>query len=560
MEKQWWHNKIAYQIYPKSFYDSNGDGIGDIPGIIEKLDYLNDLGVDILWISPVYRSPLIDEGYDIADYYEIDPRFGTMEDLERLIIEAKKRRMYILMDLVINHCSDEHEWFQKAMADPEGEYGSFFYLADRKEGRPCNWRSYFGGSVWEPLPGTDKQYLHMFHKKQPDLNWENPGMRREIYKMINWWLEKGLAGFRLDAIINIKKALPMTDYPADRPDGLASPEVMLAHAKGIGDFLREMKEVTFEKYHAFTVGEVFNDKPGELADYIGEDGYFSSIFDFHETSVGVSPKGWYGNTPVTAEDYKAACFAAQEKSAGLGFYSNVIENHDEPRGVSHYLPERHPCEAAKKMLAGLYFMLRGIPFLYQGQEIGMENVEFSSIDEVDDVSSRMEYRVALEAGCSEEEAMQAVRRYGRDNARTPMQWNAGPHAGFTDGTPWLKENENYRSINVEEQMGREDSVLQFYRRLIGLRKDPQYEDSLVYGACIPYLREQRNLMAYLRRGGHQTLLVMGNFQEEPQEVRLPGAYEEVLLNNMDGFNEYDRTVCLKGWQYLILKMQDKTQE
>ncbi len=559
MEKQWWHNKIAYQIYPKSFYDSNGDGIGDLPGIIEKLDYLKYLGVDILWISPFCQSPLVDEGYDISDYYEIDPRFGTMEDLERLISEAQKRQMYILMDLVINHCSDEHEWFQKAMADPEGEYGNFFYLADKKEGRPCNWRSYFGGSVWEPLPGTDKQYLHMFHKKQPDLNWENPRVRRELYQMINWWLEKGLAGFRLDAIINIKKALPMVDYPADRPDGLSSPDMMLTHARGIGEFLREMKEETFEKYHAFTVGEVFNDKPGELADYIGENGYFSSIFDFHETTIGASPKGWYGNSPVTAEDYKKACFAAQEKSTGLGFYSNVIENHDEPRGVSHYLPEGCVCEASKKMLAGLYFMLRGIPFIYQGQEIGMENVEFSSIDEVDDISSRMEYQVALEAGCTKEEAMQAVCRYSRDNARTPMQWNADPHAGFTDGTPWLKENENYRSINVEEQTGRGDSILQFYRRLIELRKDPQYEDSLIYGACIPYLRGQRNLMAYLRKGGYQTLLVVGNFQEEPQEVTLPEAYETVLLNNMDCFHEHDRTICLKGWQYLILKMQDKKQ-
>lgn len=555
MERQWWHNKVAYQIYPKSFYDSNGDGIGDIPGIIQKLDYLQYLGVDILWISPVYQSPLADQGYDISDYYQIDPRFGTMEDMDRLIAEAKKRGMYILMDLVINHCSDEHEWFRKAMEDPEGEYGSFFYLADRKDGRPCNWRSYFGGSVWEPLPGTDKQYLHMFHKKQPDLNWENPKLRQAVYKNINWWLEKGVAGFRLDAIINIKKALPMKDYPADRPDGLVNPGVMLAHAEGIGDFLKEMRDETFKKYHAFTVGEVFNDKPGELEAFIGEDGYFSSMFDFNETIIGGSPDGWYDSRPVTAEDYKAGCFEAQEKIGNLGFYSNIIENHDEPRGVSHYLPEGQVCDASKKMLAGLYFMLRGLPFIYQGQEIGMENIEFQSIDQVDDISSLEEYQVALNAGRSQEEALQAVRNYSRDNARTPVQWNADSHAGFTAGTPWLRENPNYRTINVEAQMGRNGSVLEFYRSLIALRKDPEYEDSLIYGACVPYLREQNNLMAYLRKGEKQTLLVMGNFQKEPQKVTLPGAYDFVLLNNMEELTEQDGEICLEGWQYLILKMK-----
>lgn len=556
MEKQWWHNKIAYQIYPKSFYDSNGDGIGDIPGIIGKLDYLQYLGVDILWISPVYQSPLADQGYDISDYYQIDPRFGTMEDMDRLIAEAKERGMYILMDLVINHCSDEHEWFRKAIADPEGEYGNFFYLADRNAGRPCNWRSYFGGSVWEPLPGTDKQYLHMFHKKQPDLNWENPRVRQEIYKNINWWLDKGLAGFRLDAIINIKKALPMTDYPADRPDGLVNPETMLAHAEGIGEFLREMRDETFRKYHAFTVGEVFNEKPGELEAYIGEDGYFSSMFDFSETLAGSSPKGWYDSRPVTAEDYKAACFGAQEKIGMIGFYANIIENHDEPRGVSHYLPEGGVCEASKKMLAGLYFMLCGLPFIYQGQEIGMENVDFQSMEEVDDISSWEEYRTALEAGLTEAEALQAVKSYSRDNARTPMQWSGGARAGFTEGTPWLRENPNYPSINVEDQTARKDSVLQFYRSLISLRKNPEYEDSLVYGACIPYLREQKNLMAYFRSGERQRVLIMGNFQETPQAVKLPGAYDKVLLNNMDCLKEQDGEIVLEGWQYLILRMAE----
>lgn len=553
IKSQWWHNKVAYQIYPKSFYDSNGDGIGDIPGIIAKLDYLQYLGVDILWISPVYQSPLADQGYDISDYYQIDPRFGTMEDMDRLIAEAKKRQMYILMDLVVNHCSDEHEWFKKAMEDPEGQYGNFFYLTDRKDGRPCNWRSYFGGSVWEPLEGTDKQYLHMFHKKQPDLNWENPKLRQAVYENIKWWLEKGVAGFRLDAIINIKKALPMTDYPADRPDGMVSPQVMLSHAKGIGTFLREMRDETFKKYHAFTVGEVFNNRPDELEAFIGEDGYFSSMFDFNETIIGGSPKGWYDNRPVTAEDYKAGCFGAQEKIGDLGFFSNIIENHDEPRGVSHYLPEGGVCEASKKMLAGLYFMLRGLPFIYQGQEIGMENIDIQTIDEVNDISSLEEYQVALKAGLSEDEALRAIKRYSRDNARTPMQWDDSFHGGFTTGTPWLRENPNYHWLNIKEQMGRKDSVLEFYRNLIALRKDPEYEDSLIYGTCIPYAQEQENLMAYFRKGEKQTVLVIGNFQAQPQQVKLPWPHHKVLLNNMDEADEKDGELCLKGWQYLILE-------
>ena len=553
MERQWWHNKVAYQIYPKSFYDSNGDGIGDIPGIMERLDYLKYLGVDILWLSPVYQSPLADQGYDISDYYKIDPCFGTMRDMEALIKEAKKRQMYILMDLVVNHCSDEHLWFKKAMADPEGEYGNFFYLADQKAGRPCNWRSYFGGSVWEPLPGTDKQYLHMFHKKQPDLNWENPKVRQEIYKMINWWLEKGVAGFRLDAIINIKKALPMKDYPADRPDGLADAGVMLAHAEGIGEFLREMKEETFQKHHAFTVGEVFNDKPEELAAFIGEDGYFSSMFDFREMAMGTSPKGWYDSRPVTGEEYKQACFESQEQSGELGFYSNIIENHDEPRGVSRYIPEGDCCTESKKMLAALNFMLRGLPFIYQGQELGMENMPFTSIEEIDDVSTRDEYLVALEAGLTPAEALKAVSKYSRDNARTPMQWSDEANAGFTSGTPWLRVNPNYASINAKSQKDDPDSVYAFYKKLIALRKDPAYKETIVYGALKPAWEERHNLMAYYRKGD-RTLFVIGNYQREEQEILLPGAYKKVLLNNYKEIAADGSRIRLHGYQVVILEM------
>ena len=288
MKKRWWHNKTAYQIYPKSFKDSNGDGIGDLRGIIEKLDYLKDLGIGILWISPIYQSPFVDQGYDISDYYAIDPAFGTMEDMEELLAEAKNRDIAIVMDLVVNHCSDQHLWFQEALKDPFGPYGDYFYIREGKNGKPpCNWRSYFGGSVWERLPGYENLfYLHMFAKEQPDLNWENPELRQEIYRMIRWWLEKGIAGFRLDAIINIKKDLRFQDFPADRDDGLCAPAVMVRHAKVVHDFLREMKREAFAPYQAFTIGELFDFRPEEMELYIGKNGCFESIFDFSPHVLG----------------------------------------------------------------------------------------------------------------------------------------------------------------------------------------------------------------------------------------------------------------------------------
>ena len=294
MEKKWWHDKVAYQIYPKSFLDTNGDGIGDLRGIISKLDYLKKLGIDIIWLSPVYKSPFVDQGYDIADYYAIAEEFGTMEEFDELLAEAKKRDMHIIMDLVINHCSDKHEWFQKALADPDGAFADYFYFRKGKNGNPpSNYRSYFGGSCWEKVPGTDKYYFHMFAKEQPDLNWENPKLRQELYKMINWWLEKGLSGFRIDAIINIKKDLNFPDFAPDGKDGLASCWKMVESVDGVGELLEDLKKSTFEKYDAFTVGEVFNMKPDELPEFIGETGHFSTIFDFSAHTLSDGEHGWY---------------------------------------------------------------------------------------------------------------------------------------------------------------------------------------------------------------------------------------------------------------------------
>lgn len=553
-KKKWWQDKVAYQIYPKSFYDTNGDGIGDLPGIIEKLDYLKELGVDIVWLSPCYRSPLADQGYDISDYYDIDPRFGTMEDMDRLIAEAKKRDMYIVMDLVVNHCSDEHEWFKKACKDPDGKYGRFFYLRDKEDGKlPTNWRSYFGGSVWEDLPGTNKQYLHVFHKKQPDLNWENPELREEVYKNINWWLDKGLGGFRIDAIINIKKALPMHDYEPDREDGLCSINKMLEEASGIGEFLGEMRDRTFKPHDAFSVGEVFNAKDEELPDFIGNNGYFSSMFDFNETIFGGSEKGWYDCKEITPDDYKHCCFETQAKMGDFGFVSNIIENHDEPRGVSHYIPEGDCCDTSKKMLAALNFMLRGLPFIYQGQELGMENIPFKSIDEVDDISTLDEYKVALDAGLTPEAALKAVARRSRDNARTPMQWTGEENAGFTAGTPWLRVNSNYTAINVEKETIDPNSVLNFYKKLIALRKDPEYKETVVYGALEPFMEDRHNLMAYYRKGD-KTLLVVGNYQWDEQEITLPSECKKVLINNYPDMVLDGNSVKLHGYQVLVVEL------
>ena len=554
MERKWWQDKVAYQIYPKSFYDTNGDGIGDLPGIIEKLDYLKELSVDIIWLSPCYRSPLADQGYDISDYYDIDPRFGTMEDMDRLIAEAKKRDMYILMDLVVNHCSDEHEWFKKACEDPDGKYGNFFYLRDKEEGKlPTNWRSYFGGSVWEDLPGTNKQYLHVFHKKQPDLNWENPELREEVYKNINWWLDKGLGGFRIDAIINIKKALPMHDYEPDREDGLCYIGKMLEEATVIGEFLGGMRDRTFLPHNALSVGEVFNIKDEDLPAFIGENGYFSTMFDFNEAIFGGSDKGWYDSREITPDDYKRCCFEAQAKMKDFGFLSNIIENHDEPRGVSRYIPEGDCCKESKKMLAALNFMLRGLPFIYQGQELGMENVPFQSIEEVDDISTLDEYKVALDAGLTPEEALKAVARHSRDNARTPMQWSANKNAGFTTGTPWLRVNPNYTKINAEDERKDPDSVFHFYQQLISLRKNPEYKETVVYGTLEPFMEKQHNLMAYYRKAD-KTLLIIGNYQRKEQKITLPAACKKVLLNNYPDLVSSGDQITLHGYQVLILEL------
>ena len=553
MEKDWWKGKVAYQIYPKSFKDSNGDGVGDLKGITEKLDYLQDLGIDILWLSPIYKSPFIDQGYDISDYYAIDPIFGTMEDMEELIAEGKKRGISIIMDLVVNHCSSHHEWFQKALADPDGPYADYFYFIESDK-EPNNWESYFGGSVWEPVPGTNKYYLHSFHKDQPDLNWQNPVLREEIYKMINWWLDKGIAGFRIDAIINIKKDLEWRSLPSDRDNGLVPVPESLVNAQPIEPFLQELKERTFAKYNAFTVGEVFNETDEELHFFIGKDGVFSSIFDFKQTMLGQEGKGWFDHSLPTADELKESIFQAHERADSIGVLSTIIENHDEPRGVSHYIAEGPVNDTSKKALGTIQVLRKGIPFIYQGQEIGMENQVFESVEDFDDIATINGYHVAKEAGLSEEEALAVIANYSRDNARTPMQWSAEPGLGFSDGPAWLISPKPDYSINVEDQEKDPNSILNYYRKLTALYRHPLYGNTIRFGDMIPAYRDRENIIAFERRGDKR-LLVISNFQNRQATLELPAPIKTVVLNNTAGlFQEGDQVLELPPYQTVVLEL------
>ena len=559
MGKKWWHDKVAYQIYPKSFLDTNGDGIGDLRGIISKLDYLKKLGIDIIWLSPIYKSPFVDQGYDIADYYAIAEEFGTMEEFDELLAEAKKRDMHIIMDLVINHCSDKHEWFQKALADPDGAFADYFYFRKGKNGNPpSNYRSYFGGSCWEKVPGTDKYYFHMFAKEQPDLNWENPKLRQELYKMINWWLEKGLSGFRIDAIINIKKDLNFPDFAPDGKDGLASCWKMVESVDGVGKLLEDLKKSTFEKYDAFTVGEVFNMKPDELPEFIGETGHFSTIFDFSAHTLTDGERGWYDAPKLEFAKWRATIIQAQLETQKYGFKANIIENHDEPRGASRFLPSYAQTPDGIKMLGTISLLLRGIPFIYQGQEIGMRNAKWNSMEEFDDISTKDQYHTAREAGLSDQEALEVCSRMSRDNARTPMQWTSGENGGFTKGTPWLKVNPLFKDVNVEAQEQDPDSVLNYYRKLVALRKSDELKEVFTYGEFLPEYENVDGVMAFYRKDEFKCILVAANFGKDAATIKLKSEIEKVWLSNrIDGTVDCEKdSLNLRSCEVVVLELEN----
>lgn len=535
-EKEWWKKSIVYQIYPRSFMDKNGDGIGDIQGIISKLDYFKELGVNVIWLSPVYKSPMDDGGYDIADYYQIDPMFGTNEDIDELIKKADAMGIKVLMDLVVNHTSDEHEWFQKALNDPRSKYRDYYIFREGIDGNPPNnWRSYFGGSAWEKVPSEENMfYLHAFSKKQPDLNWENPEVREECITMINWWLEKGLGGFRIDAILNLKKRIEYGQLPVDGEDGLAFIGHWILNQPGIEEWLEELDQRTFRKYNALTVAEA--DVPEEQLDrYIGEDGYFRMIFDFSYTDIDVPETGeWFLQSNWTVKDLKENIINTEMKTQKHGWGARYLENHDQPRSINKYLPTDYQDDHSKKMLATLFMMLNGTPFIYQGQEIGMSNIRMDEMSDYDDIATHDQYRRALLSGMTPEDAFDGMYLRSRDNNRTPMHWSNEKNAGFSNAEKtWIKVNPNYETINVAAETKDEKSVLSYYRQLIALRRETSpYQETVLSGALEPVEYGDDEIIAYKRFDEEKEVLVLVNFSNKEKMLELTGEYE-VLISNQD---------------------------
>lgn len=549
---KWWQNEIVYQIYPRSFCDSNGDGIGDLKGITSKLDYLKNLGVTMLWICPCYESPMADNGYDISDYKKIADEFGTMEDMDELINEAKKRDIKIILDLVINHTSDEHKWFQEALKDPESKYHDYYIF---KEGSKSinNWRSMFGGTVWEKVPGRDEVYLHVFHKKQPDLNWENEEVRKELYDMVNWWLEKGIAGFRIDAITFIKKDLTWKDREADGVDGLAKCTKAARNQPGIGEFLNELKENTFKKHDCMTVAEAPGVPYEELEEFIGEDGYFSMIFDFRYADLDVaSGSEWFKRVPWTIKDLNQKIMDSQMTLQKCGWGANFIENHDQPRATTKYLKENQDNKDAVKTLAAMYFLLRGTPFIYQGQELGMVNFQRKGIEEFNDISSIDQYYRAIDEGLTERESLRAINLRSRDNTRTPFPWNGQKYGGFSTEKPWLKMTEEHPKVNAVDQVGREGSIYQFYKEMINFRQNSEYKNCLVFGNIEP-MESSENVIAYRRYTEDESIECWFNLGVEEVTEELKDSNVEVIWGNMKQVELKQDHLTLKPFQTVLLK-------
>ncbi|WP_270294701.1 glycoside hydrolase family 13 protein [Enterococcus faecalis] len=513
MNRNWWQKEVAYQIYPRSFSDSNNDGIGDLQGIIQKMDYLENLGITLIWLSPMYPSPMADNGYDISDYYGISSDFGTMADFDELIEEAKKRNIKVILDLVVNHTSDEHAWFQDVLKNPQSRFRDFYII---KEGRevPTNWRSNFGGSVWEKLPGEDAYYFHAFHKKQPDLNWENPELRKEIYQMIRFWLNKGIAGFRVDAINFIKKDLTWTNLPADGADQLAKVTKASRNMPGMSDFLNELKEKAFAGFDIVTVAEAAGVNYPNLSEFIGETGYFDMIFDFKWADLNVkSGSEWFYRIDWSWNDLRTLIFKQQEAMQEAGWSANFIENHDQPRATTKYLKEQAQQPNAVKTFGAMYFFLRGTPFIYQGQELGMTNFERGSIDEFDDISSIDQYYRAIKEGFTPKEALSLVNLRSRDNARTPFPWNDSMYGGFSSVKPWLGMVDNYKEINAEAEIKNSQSIFHFYKRMIAFRQKSPYTDILLYGTFEGLSNLPDNVIAYKRKLNEKTIYAFFNFGE-----------------------------------------------
>ena len=574
LDKKWWKKEVGYQIYPRSFYDSNNDGIGDLNGITEKLDYLKNLGITLIWVCPIFKSPMDDNGYDISDYYDVNPEFGTKEDLERLIAEAEKRGIKIILDLVINHTSDEHEWFLEALKNPESKYRNYYIFKRGKNGLPpTNWRSHFGGSAWEKVEGeadengNEMYYLHLFTKKQPDLNWENPEVRKELYKMVNYWLEKGIAGFRVDAINSIKKDENYLDLPVDGADRLAYNVKYTLNQPGIEEFLSELAKETFKKYNCMTVAETPMLEYERYNDFIGEDGFFSMIFDFSYADLDMTKGGFYYSLrDIPTIELRDAIFESQLTQQKYGWGAPFLENHDLPRSLNKFFGEKSN-ETNAKLLGNVFFFLRGTPFIYQGQEIGMDNFVRKDISEFDDIASKDQYQRALGEKFSTEEALYFVNKRSRDNSRTPMQWDNSKNAGFSENEnikSWIKLTGSQSVTNVKNQLNDEKSIFAHYKKMIDLRQNGKYSDCLIYGEFIPVLLENEKIIAYVRKYGNQKLLCISNFSCQKQEVKLNdiakvlGEKEitlgEILINNFDKIGKDDKKLNLEGFQSLLVEI------
>jgi len=574
LDKKWRKKEVGYQIYPRSFYDSNNDGIGDLNGITEKLDYLKNLGITLIWVCPIFKSPMDDNGYDISDYYDVNPEFGTKEDLEKLIAEAEKRGIKVILDLVINHTSDEHEWFLEALKNPESKYRNYYIFKRGENGLPpTNWRSHFGGSAWEKVEGeadengNEMYYLHLFTKKQPDLNWENPEVRKELYEMVNYWLEKGIAGFRVDAINSIKKDARYLDLPVDGADGMAHNVEYTLNQPGIEEFLRELAKETFKKYNAMTVAETPMLEYERYNDFIGEDGFFTMIFDFSYADLDMTKGGFYYSLrDVPTVELRDKIFESQLTQQKYGWGAPFFENHDLPRSLNKFFGEKANKTNAK-LLANVFFFLRGTPFIYQGQEIGMDNFVRNDISEFDDIASKDQYQRALGEGFSSEEALYFVNKRSRDNSRTPMQWDNSKNAGFSkdeNSKSWIKLTGSQATTNVADQINDKDSIFSHYKKMIDLRQNGKYSDCLTFGDFISVPLENEKFIAYVRKYKNQKVLCISNFSEKRQEIKLSeiakvlGEKEirvgEILINNFDGFEKDGEKVAFEGFQSLLVEI------
>ena len=526
MEKKWWKESVVYQIYPRSFCDSNGDGIGDIRGITSKLDYLKELGIDVIWLSPVYQSPNDDNGYDISDYQAIMEEFGTMEDFDEMLAAAHERGIRLVMDLVVNHTSDEHRWFVESRKSTDNPYRDYYIWRPAKDGKePNNWGSCFSGPAWEYDSETDMYYLHLFSKKQPDLNWDNPAVREEVFQMMNWWLDKGVDGFRMDVISLISKK-------PDLPDGIPGINGYAsfnepANGPHVHEYLQEMREKVLNRADTGVTLE-------EAKKYARSDGReLNMVFQFEHMDVDADGTNKWSEKKMDLRDLKNVMTRWQKGLEDIAWNSLFWENHDQPRSVSRFGNDGRYREASAKMLATCLYMMQGTPYIYQGQELGMTNVPFENIEDFRDLDSINAYHELTGQGVfSKEEMMRFLRYKSRDNARTPFQWNDKENAGFTSGTPWIMVNPNYKEINAQEQLARDDSVFHYFQKLIRLRKE---HEVIVYGTYDLLLPDSKEIYAYTRTLGETKLLVVCNFTAEQAEFEMPGEFLDgkILIRNYD---------------------------